>query len=42
MTNGLMEANFGTDPAKPFAYNIEECPGIDNGQRRLLDMELQD
>jgi hypothetical protein len=23
-----MEANFGNDPAKPFAYNIEECPGM--------------
>jgi hypothetical protein len=23
-----VEANFGNDPAKPFAYNIEECPGM--------------
>jgi hypothetical protein len=24
----LLEANFGTDPAKPFEYNIEKCPGM--------------
>jgi hypothetical protein len=23
-----LEANFGNDPAKPFAYNIEKCPGM--------------
>jgi hypothetical protein len=23
-----VEANFGNDPAKPFAYNIEKCPGM--------------
>jgi hypothetical protein len=23
-----LEVNFGNDPAKPFAYNIEECPGM--------------
>jgi hypothetical protein len=28
MTDGSMEANFGTDPAKPFEYNIEKCPGM--------------
>jgi hypothetical protein len=28
MCNVLLEANFGTDPAKPFEYNIEKCPGM--------------
>jgi hypothetical protein len=23
-----VEANFGNDSAKPFAYNIGECPGM--------------
>jgi hypothetical protein len=23
-----VEANFGNDPAKPFAYSIEKCPGM--------------
>jgi hypothetical protein len=28
LCHASMEANFGNDPAKPFAYNIEECPGM--------------
>jgi hypothetical protein len=29
MTNvSAEEANFDTDPAKPFEYNIEKCPGM--------------
>jgi hypothetical protein len=23
-----MEANFGTDSAKPFEYDIHKCPGL--------------
>jgi hypothetical protein len=25
---GSVEANFGDDLAKPFCYDIQECPGI--------------
>jgi hypothetical protein len=28
MSNTSLKANFGTDPAKPFEYNIEKCPGM--------------
>jgi hypothetical protein len=28
MCNISVEANFGTDPAKPFEYDIEKCPGM--------------
>jgi hypothetical protein len=28
MCNVSAEANFGTDPAKPFEYNIGKCPGM--------------
>jgi hypothetical protein len=27
-TNSSMEANFGTDPTKPFEYDIDKCPGL--------------
>jgi hypothetical protein len=27
--NTLLEANFGNDPAKPFKYDIQNCPGLD-------------
>jgi hypothetical protein len=23
-----LEANFGDDPAKPFKYDIDKCPGL--------------
>jgi hypothetical protein len=26
--NALVEANFGDDLAKPFSYDIGECPGM--------------
>jgi hypothetical protein len=26
--NASMEANFGTDSAKPFEYDIHKCPGL--------------
>jgi hypothetical protein len=26
--NDSLEANFGNDPAKPFEYDIETCPGL--------------
>jgi hypothetical protein len=25
----LLEANFGDDPAKPFQYDINTCPGLE-------------
>jgi hypothetical protein len=26
--NGLVEANFGDNLAKPFSYDIDKCPGM--------------
>jgi hypothetical protein len=26
--DGLLEANFGDNPAKSFKYDIEKCPGM--------------
>jgi hypothetical protein len=26
--NSSVEANFGTDSAKPFEYDIDKCPGM--------------
>jgi hypothetical protein len=28
MENAWFEATFGNDPAKPFKYDINECPGL--------------
>jgi hypothetical protein len=28
MHNVSLLANFGTDPDKPFCYDIEKCPGM--------------
>jgi hypothetical protein len=27
--NSSFEANFGDDPAKPFEYDIHNCPGLE-------------
>jgi hypothetical protein len=30
MCNALLEANFGENPAKPFKFYINACPGLAN------------
>jgi hypothetical protein len=29
VANVSIEANFGDDPAKPFEYDIQNCPGLE-------------